>query len=127
MPKRMPSLSILLRTTSIAGLLAVLLTLAGCFLFRSKPDDGAQQLTSRLSLGMSTEEVLSQLGPPQRRGNNLFDKKKEYWFYELASTQQAKKQKRAADRDGQVGPPGSEVQLVFERGKLLGWDHITRR
>ncbi|MBI3328068.1 MAG: hypothetical protein HYZ81_15375 [Nitrospinae bacterium] len=112
--------------TSVAGLLAVLLTLGGCFLLRTKPDDGAPELTSQLSLGMSAEEVLGRMGPPQRRGYNLFDKKKEYWIYTLASDQKGKKQIRAAERDGQGSASSSELQLLFEGGKLMGWDHFTR-
>ena len=73
------------------GLFAVLLTLDGCFFFRSKPDTKAQEITSRLSPGLTTDEVLELVGPPQRRGQNLFDKKKEYWIYEFVKQQRRAK------------------------------------
>lgn len=113
-------------TKAVPGLLIMLLTLAGCWLVRSKPDDGAQQLMSRLNLGLSAEEVLSRLGPPQRRGYNLFDKKKEYWIYELTSDEKGKKKTRDVERDGPGRASGPELQLLFERGKLAGWDHFPR-
>jgi hypothetical protein len=73
---------------------------------------------------MTAEEVLELVGPPQRRGQNLFDKKKEYWIYE--STKQVKKKRRS--RDGDSNAPEtvieSELQLLFERGKLVNWNVI---
>jgi hypothetical protein len=124
-PRRFSSLP--QRATSIVGLLAVLLTVGGCFFFRSKPDARVQELTSQLSPGLTMDEVLTRVGPPQRRGQNLFDKKKEYWIYEFVSDQ-SKKKKRApeAERDGQESAPDSELQLMFERGKLVNWNYASR-
>ncbi len=110
----------------LAALLTVLLTSAGCFFFRAKPDPRGQELMSRLSVGLSPEEVLTRLGPPQRRGYNLFDKKKEYWIYEFTSAQKRGKRAREADQDGDKKAPGSELQLLFEQGKLAAWDHVLR-
>jgi hypothetical protein len=65
------------------------------------------------------------VGPPQRRGQNLFDKKKEYWIYEFVSQQQKeKKRSRNAERDGQEPVLESELQLLFERGKLVNWNVV---
>jgi len=114
-----------MKTAFLAALLTVLLTLGGCFLFRAKPDARAQELMSRLSLGLTAEEVLSRLGPPQRRGLNLFDKKKEYWIYEFAIAKRGKRT-RDADRDEEKNAPASELQLRFEQGKLAAWDHVPR-
>ena len=108
----------------LLGLCAALLLLDGCFFFRAKPDTKVQEMASRLSPGMTAEEVLELVGPPQRRGQNLFDKKKEYWIYE--STKQVKKKRRS--RDGDSNAPEtvieSELQLLFERGKLVNWNVI---
>ncbi len=73
----------------VLGLLAVLLTLEGCFFFRSKPDPKAQEITSRLSPGLTTYEVLELVG-----------------------------------RNGQETMVDSEVQLLFERGKLVNWNVV---
>ena len=110
--------------TCVLGLFAVLLTLDGCFFFRSKPDPKAQEITSRLSPGLTTDEVLDLVGPPQRRGQNLFDKKKEYWIYELVTQQKSKKRSDTASRNGQERVLDSEVQLLFERGKLVNWNVV---
>jgi hypothetical protein len=124
-PRRFSSL--LRRATSLVGLLAVLLTVAGCFFFRSKPDARVQELTSQLSPGLTMDEVLTRVGPPQRRGQNLFDKKKEYWIYEFVNDQsKKKKQSPEAERDGQDSAPDSELQLMFERGKLVNWNYASR-
>ena len=40
----------------VLGLFAVLLALEGCFFFRSKPDSRAQEMTSRLNPGLTTDE-----------------------------------------------------------------------
>jgi outer membrane protein assembly factor BamE (lipoprotein component of BamABCDE complex) len=111
--------------TCVLGLCAILLTLDGCFFFRSKADPKAQEMASRLSPGMTTNEVLDLIGPPQRRGQNLFDKRKEYWIYEFAK-QQKKKKLRSGDaaRDGQETVVQSELQLLFERGKLVNWNVV---
>ena len=115
------------RATSMVGLLAVLLTVGGCFFFRSKPDARVQELTSQLSPGLTMDEVLTRVGPPQRRGQNLFDKKKEYWIYEFVSDQSKKKKRgQEAERDGQESAPDSELQLMFERGKLVNWNYASR-
>ena len=53
-------------------------------------------------------------------------KKKEYWVYEFTKDQKRGKQTRDADRDGEKTAPVSEVQLMFEQGKLVGWDHVPR-
>src|SRR5262245_13969836 len=109
--------------TCVLGLFAVLLTLEGCFFFRSKPDPKAQEITSRLSPGLTTDEVLELVGPPQRRGQNLFDKKKEYWIYEFVKQQKKSTQRSGdANRNGQQTVLDSEVQLLFERGKLVNWN-----
>ena len=125
----MRSLTPPFRVLAVAGLLLALLTLDGCTLFRSKPDAKARELMGRLNVGMSSEEVLSRIGPPQRRGQNLFDKKKEYWIYEFASAPKRTWKwpwSRSTDHDETEKPPASELQLVFERGKLAGWDHVIR-
>jgi len=109
----------------VLGLFAVLLTLEGCFFFRSKPDPKAQEITSRLSPGLTTDEVLEWVGPPQRRGQNLFDKRKEYWIYEFVKQQKKSKQRSGdANRNGQQTVLDSEVQLLFERGKLVNWNVV---
>jgi hypothetical protein len=109
----------------VLGLFAVLLTLDGCFFFRSKPDPKAQEITSRLSPGLTTDEVLELVGPPQRRGQNLFDKKKEYWIYEFVKQQKKSTQRSGdANRNGQKTVLDSEVQLLFERGKLVNWNVV---
>jgi hypothetical protein len=112
--------------TYLLGLCAVLLALEGCFFFRSKPDTKIQEMTSRLSPGLTTTEVLELVGPPQRRGQNLFDKKKEYWIYEFV-TEQKKKKKRSgdADRDDREAVLSSELQLLFERGRLVNWNVVS--
>src|SRR5919108_4200527 len=110
--------------TCVLGLFAVLLTLNGCFFFRSKPDPKAQEITSRLSPGLTTDEVLELVGPPQRRGQNLFDKKKEYWIYEFVKQQKSKKRSGDASRNGRETVLDSEVQLLFERGKLVNWNIV---
>jgi hypothetical protein len=110
--------------TWVLGLFAVLLTLEGCFFFRAKPDLKAQEITSRLSPGLTTEEVLELVGPPQRRGQNLFDKKKEYWIYEFVKQQKGKSRSGDASRNGQATVLDSEVQLLFERGKLVNWNVV---
>jgi outer membrane protein assembly factor BamE (lipoprotein component of BamABCDE complex) len=109
----------------VLGLFAVLLTLDGCFFFRLKPDPKAQEITSRLSPGLTTDEVLELVGPPQRRGQNLFDKKKEYWIYEFVKQQKKSTQRSGdANRNGQQTVLDSEVQLLFERGKLVNWNVV---
>ena len=109
----------------VLGLFAVLLTLEGCFFFRSKPDPKAQEITSRLSPGLTTDEVLELVGPPQRRGQNLFDKRKEYWIYEFVKQQKKSTQRSGdANRNGQQTVLDSEVQLLFERGKLVNWNVV---
>jgi outer membrane protein assembly factor BamE (lipoprotein component of BamABCDE complex) len=110
--------------TCLLGLFAVLLTLGGCFFWRSKPDTKVQEMTSQLSPGMTTDEVLALVGPPQRRGQNLFDKRKEYWIYEFAKDQKKKKRSRDADRDNQEMVITSELQLLFERNKLVNWNVV---
>jgi hypothetical protein len=102
----------------------VLLTLEGCFFFRSKPDPKAQEITSRLSPGLTTDEVMNLVGPPQRRGQNLFDKKKEYWTYELVKEQKGKKRSDNPSRNGREHVLDSEVQLLFERGRLVNWNIV---
>jgi hypothetical protein len=74
---------------------------------------------------MTIDEVLALLGPPQRRGQNLFDKRKEYWIYELGK-EETKKKKRPpdADRNHQEPVVTSELQLLFERGKLVNWNVV---
>jgi outer membrane protein assembly factor BamE (lipoprotein component of BamABCDE complex) len=108
----------------VLGLFAVLLTLDGCFFFRSKPDSKAQEITSRLSPGLTTDEVLELVGPPQRRGQNLFDKKREYWIYEFVNQQKSKKRSGDANRNGRETVLDSEVQLLFERGRLVNWNVV---
>jgi outer membrane protein assembly factor BamE (lipoprotein component of BamABCDE complex) len=108
----------------VLGLFAVLLTLEGCFFFRSKPDPKAQEITSRLSPGLTTDEVLELVGPPQRRGQNLFDKRKEYWIYEFVKQPKSKKRSDNASRNGQETVLDSEVQLLFERGMLVNWNVV---
>jgi hypothetical protein len=110
--------------TCVLGLFAVFLTLEGCFFFRSKTDPKAQAITSRLSPGLTTEEVIDLVGPPQRRGQNLFDKRKEYWIYEFIREQKGKKGSSNASRNGQERVLDSEVQLLFERGRLVNWNVV---
>jgi outer membrane protein assembly factor BamE (lipoprotein component of BamABCDE complex) len=127
MPKQRRVVRVLPIPTSatwILGLFAVLLTLEGCFFFRSKPNLKAQEITSRLSPGLSTEEVLELVGPPQRRGQNLFDKRKEYWIYEFEKQQKGKSRSGNASRNGQETVLDSQVQLLFERGKLVNWNVV---
>jgi outer membrane protein assembly factor BamE (lipoprotein component of BamABCDE complex) len=109
----------------VMGLCAILLTLDGCFFFRTKPDPKAQEMASRLSPGLTPEEVSGLIGPPQRRGQNLFDKRKEYWIYEFVK-QQKKKRPRSSDanRNEQETVVQSELQLLFERGKLVNWNVV---
>ena len=109
--------------TCVLGLCAILLTLYGCFFFRSKADPKAKEMASRLSPGLTTDEVIGLIGPPQRRGQNLFDKRKEYWIYEFVK-QQKKKRPRSGDaeRDDQETVIQSELQLLFDRGKLVNWN-----
>lgn len=111
--------------TCLLGLLAVLCTLNGCFFFRTKPDTKVQELANRLSPGMTAEEVLELVGPPQRRGQNLFDKRKEYWMYEF-SKPAPKKKRRSRDSDGSAPETvlESELQVLFERGKLINWNIV---
>jgi hypothetical protein len=109
------------------GLLAVMLTLEGCFFFRSKPDPKAQEITSRLSPGLTTEEVIDLVGPPQRRGQNLFDKRKEYWIYEFVKEQKGSRRSTTASRNGQEKVLDSEVQLLFERGRLVNWNVVPMK
>jgi len=125
MRRRMVQLSPTPRTVTCAlGLFAVLLALEGCFFFRSKPDLKAQEITSRLSPGLTTDEVIELVGPPQRRGQNLFDKKKEYWIYEFVKEQKGKKRSGNASRNGQKPVLDSEVQLLFDRGRLVNWNVV---
>jgi hypothetical protein len=110
------------------GLCTVLLGLDGCFFFRSKPDTKVQEMTNRLSPGMSIDEVIDLVGPPQRRGQNLFDKRKEYWIYEFVKEQKPKKRRsRDADRDGVETVVESELQLLFERGRLVNWNVVHHK
>jgi hypothetical protein len=110
--------------TCVLGLFAILLSLEGCFFFRSKPDAKAQEITSRLSPGLTTAEVLELVGPPQRRGQNLFDKKREYWIYEFVKQQKVKNRSDNANRNGRETVVDSEVQLLFERGRLVNWNVV---
>jgi outer membrane protein assembly factor BamE (lipoprotein component of BamABCDE complex) len=114
------------RYICLLGLCTVLLSLNSCFMFRSKPNSKAQEMTNRLSPGLTTDEVLALVGPPQRQGQNLFDKKKEYWIYEFAAPQKKKRKTPPRDTDGT--PPDttvvSELQLLFERGKLVNWNVV---
>jgi hypothetical protein len=113
-------------STCVLGLCVVLLTLDGCSFFRSKPDAKAQAMTKQLSPGLTTEEVLERVGPPQRRGQNLFDKKKEYWIYEFVKEQKKPNRQPAdSDRNGHGAVLESELQLLFERGKLVNWNVVT--
>ena len=125
-PRRLVQISPIPKVaTCVLGLLAILLTLDGCFFFRSKPDMKAQEMSSRLSPGLTTDEVLDLVGPPQRRGQNLFDKKKEYWIYEFVKQQKkAKKGSSDAERNGRGTALESELQLLFERGKLVNWNVV---
>jgi outer membrane protein assembly factor BamE (lipoprotein component of BamABCDE complex) len=113
--------------TCMMGLLAVMLTLEGCFFFRSKPDPKAQEITSRLSPGLTTEEVIDLIGPPQRRGQNLFDKRKEYWIYEFVKEPKGSRRSTTASRNGQEKVLDSEVQLLFERGRLVNWNVVPMK
>jgi outer membrane protein assembly factor BamE (lipoprotein component of BamABCDE complex) len=81
-------------------------------------------MTSRLSPGLTTDEVLELVGPPQRRGQNLFDKRKEYWIYEFVKQQKPKRRSRDAERNGQETVLESELQLLFERGRLVNWNVV---
>ena len=110
--------------TCVLWFIAAVLTLEGCFFFRSKPDPKAQEITSRLSPGLTTDEVLELVGPPQRRGQNLFDKRREYWIYEFVKQQKSKKRSGDANRNGRETVLDSEVQLLFERGKLVNWNVV---
>jgi outer membrane protein assembly factor BamE (lipoprotein component of BamABCDE complex) len=110
--------------TCLLWLCAVLLALGGCFLWRAKPDTKVHEVTSQLSPGMMTDEVLALVGPPQRRGQNLFDKRKEYWIYEFTREQRKKRRARDAERNGQETVVTSELQLLFERGKLVNWNVV---
>jgi outer membrane protein assembly factor BamE (lipoprotein component of BamABCDE complex) len=112
----------------ILGLCAILFTLDGCFFFRSKPDPKIQEMVSRLSPGLTPEEVSGLIGPPQRRGQNLFDKRKEYWIYEFVK-QQKKKRQRSGDADPDIPETvvESELQLLFERGKLVNWNVVPMK
>jgi outer membrane protein assembly factor BamE (lipoprotein component of BamABCDE complex) len=107
----------------VAGLVAVLLMVDGCFFFRSQPDPRVQAITRQLTPGMTPEEVLTAVGPPQRRGQNLFDKRKEYWIYEFVDASKRKKKRGGGEEDNQ---PGSELQLMFDRGKLVNWNLVSR-
>jgi hypothetical protein len=128
MRRRMAQLSPTPRTvTCVLGLFAMLLSLEGCFFFRSKPDSKAQEITNRLSPGLTTDEVIDLVGPPQRRGHNLFDKKKEYWIYEFVKEQAGKKRSGDASRNGQGAVLDSEVQLLFERGRLVNWNVVPSK
>jgi outer membrane protein assembly factor BamE (lipoprotein component of BamABCDE complex) len=110
----------------LLGLCVVLFTLDGCFFFRTKPDTKkAQEMAGQLSPGMTIDEVLALLGSPQRRGQNLFDKRKEYWIYELDKEEKnTKKRSRDTDRNHQETVVTSELQLLFERGKLVNWNVV---
>ena len=109
----------------LMGLLVAVCALEGCFFFRTKPDARPQEMASRLSPGMSAEEVLELVGPPQRRGQNLFDKRKEYWIYEF-SKEAPKKKRRSRESNGTAPETAlaSELQLLFERGKLVNWNVV---
>jgi outer membrane protein assembly factor BamE (lipoprotein component of BamABCDE complex) len=110
----------------VAALLALVLTLDGCFFFRSKTDPRVQEMTSRLEPGLTPDEVLRLIGPPQRQGQNLFDRRKEYWIYEFASDQKKRKRGRDAENSDQEKVIQSELQLLFDRGKLANWSHVQR-
>lgn len=128
-PRRFPLILSLTKTAScLLGLFAVLVFLDGCFFWRSKPDAKVQEMAGRLSPGMTIGEVLELVGPPQRRGQNLFDKKKEYWIYEFVAPQQKKKKRsREANQDDQETVVESELQLLFERGKLVNWNVVPHK
>ena len=112
----------------ILGLCAILFTLDGCFFFRAKPDPKAQEMASRLSPGLTPEEVSGLIGPPQRRGQNLFDKRKEYWIYEFVKQQQRKRSRSGdAGGDNQETVVQSELQLLFDRGKLVNWNVVPMK
>jgi outer membrane protein assembly factor BamE (lipoprotein component of BamABCDE complex) len=112
----------------ILGLCAILFTLDGCFFFRSKPDPKIQEMVSRLSPGLTPEEVSGLIGPPQRRGQNLFDKRKEYWIYEFVKPQKKKRPRSGdADRETQETVVQSELQLLFDRGKLVNWNVVPMK
>jgi len=112
----------------ILGLCAILFILDGCFFFRSKPDPKIQEMASRLSPGLTPEEVSGLIGPPQRRGQNLFDKRKEYWIYEFLKPQQKKRPRSGdADRNNQEMVVQSELQLLFDRGKLVNWNVVPMK
>ena len=96
----------------------------GLFLLPLQARHESPEITSRLSPGLTTDEVLELVGPPQRRGQNLFDKKKEYWIYEFVKQQKSKKRSGNASRNGQETVLDSEVQLLFERGKLVNWNVV---
>lgn len=109
------------------ALLAALLTLDGCSFFRSKPDVRVQEMTSRLEPGLTPEEVRDLLGPPQRQGQNLFDRRKAYWIYEFADEKQNKRRRGGDAQDnGREPEPRSELQLLFDRGLLVNWSHVSR-
>jgi outer membrane protein assembly factor BamE (lipoprotein component of BamABCDE complex) len=110
------------KAACVASLLAMLLTLDGCFFFRSKSDPRVQDITSRLAPGMTPEEVLLAVGSPQRRGQNLFDKRREYWIYEFADEDKKKKEGNGAEASQLT----AELQLMFERGKLVNWNIASR-
>ena len=77
MRRRMAQLSPTPRTvTCVLGLFAMLLSLEGCFFFRSKPDPKAQEITSRLSPGLTTDEVMNLLGHPNVAGRIYSIRKK---------------------------------------------------
>jgi outer membrane protein assembly factor BamE (lipoprotein component of BamABCDE complex) len=126
-PQRFTSMLSLSKTaTCLLGSFAMLLMLDGCFFFRAKPDTKVQEVANQLSPGMTVEEVLDLVGPPQRRGQNLFDKRKEYWIYEF--TKAAKPKKRRSPEDNGSAPQTvleSELQLLFERGKLVNWNVVS--
>jgi outer membrane protein assembly factor BamE (lipoprotein component of BamABCDE complex) len=125
-PRPIPLLLLCRKTaTCLLGLCATLLILDGCFFFRAKPDTKVQEMANRLSPGMTVEEVLGLVGPPQRRGQNLFDKRKEYWIYEFSK--EVKKKGRSRDENGSAPETvlESELQLLFERGKLVNWNVIS--
>lgn len=105
----------------VVGLMAVLLIFNGCFFFRSKPDPRVQDITSQLTPGMTLEEVLISVGAPQRRGQNLFDKRKEYWIYEFVDEQKKKRGNEVEDN-----MLTAELQLMFDRGKLVNWNLVSR-
>jgi outer membrane protein assembly factor BamE (lipoprotein component of BamABCDE complex) len=121
-----PILPVPVAAICVLQLCAVLLSLTGCSFFRSKPDTAqAQEMTSQLSPGMTIDEVLALVGPPQRRAQNLFDKRKEYWIYEFVKQDKRRKKGSGdAERNGQETVLTSELQLLFERGKLVNWNVV---